>query len=93
MGKFSKPRPPRAEEPVRPVRKKVAADPIEKAEAERTAASAVPTDAPEEEYAKLRKTGSSLNSSAHRSMGARLMVIIRALSGFKRFRNIGYSFC
>jgi hypothetical protein len=34
QGKFSKPRPPRAEEPVRPVRKKVAADPIEKAEAE-----------------------------------------------------------
>lgn len=34
QGKFSKPRPPRAEEPVRPVRKTVAADPIEKAEAE-----------------------------------------------------------
>ena len=29
QGKFSKPRPPRAEEPVRPVRKTVAADPIE----------------------------------------------------------------
>ena len=34
QGKFSKPRPARTEEPVRPVRKKVAADPIEKAEAD-----------------------------------------------------------
>ena len=34
QGKFSKPRPRRPEEPVRPVRKRVAADPIEKAEAD-----------------------------------------------------------
>ena len=34
QGKFSKPRSPKLEEPVQPLHKKVAADPIEKAEAD-----------------------------------------------------------